>query len=1422
MILRTMLNRLYASLTSGPALNARPHRSRQRMDLMGLEDLGSPSHAILNELLGGRRSVELAATVPAFIRTDVAEGAWTAEQRAHKERWERQVRVLDKLRDIAEDANDYYNDHGEQALFIGFPLVSVPVRADRNPGTGRILAPALLMPVSLRVRRGTGAGVTIEAIGEGADLLLPNPGLLAWIEQQTGRTTEDLVGEGEEEPWAEVARVLERVQLAAGIATPFTFQADTPLQPTPRTESLPPSAAMLPCAVLGLFPLANPGLLRDTRWMMDNEPALEGPVKAFLHPDALAEPAELPAPAEDGPPSTGPRRDPAADLLVTHADPCQAGAVQHARDSRALVVHGPPGTGKSQTIANIIGDHLARGQRVLFVCDKRTALDVVKYRLDAMGLGALCAVVHDPQRDRRDLYLALRERLDDLPDERPVPDPSPRLSLVNERLAGLYAELRSYFDSLHGMDADGATFHAHCGEWLELQRAGVKELEPVDGVTPELIERHRTDIDEVTRRAVKARWPGSPFRDALALTLAGLHHVSPGERAAALDRLCAAAARSDALRTPDALPLDGTASLHAVAEARAALLVLLRKVLSTGPVELTGALLERDRAALRTSLKEAEPGAALLERPLDRELSLQAGGTRPTLAEVNRHLLALKEWDAIATSWRRFLALRVRREARAVMAGMGLRLSTAEVRRALDHLEGLRIRHLWSDLHTWAGGRQPDEAALLRLARGGMFLLDLLERLELPENEPLRAMVLDALRLPREAPAAVERLQASVEQARALAEVCDGVRATGLFKEVVLHEREQAWRQGVASEPWVTAVRDHLPDLEESLRLEDRLVQVPAPLERMLRVVAAKGMDHATAMPALRAAALWLLITRRSQDDPVLSRIDGDRIGSAFAELLARSREKTGLVRELIAHTWQGRQRARLMAGTGTRLNGLGASLRQRLFVRGRKAMKLRQMIASGAGGEDGDPLFDLCPVWMASPSTVAQIFGRDPLFDVVVFDEASQCRLEEALPVLLRGARVVIAGDPKQLPPTRFFEATLADSDDSDAEDLEEVFIARQTQAEDLLSAALNLNVQQAFLDVHYRSRHDGLIGFSNEAFYGGRLQPIPGHPRNKLMRTPIALVRVDGVYLDRTNPSEAEAAVDLVDRLLQQPEPPSIGVACFNLTQRDAILDELDRRAAADAGFAQRLATARQRQGRDSFEGLFVKNLENVQGDERDHMIISTTFGPAVDGRFRRNFGALSRLGGERRLNVLVTRAREQVHVLTSIPREEYMARATEGAVTGRHHLYAYLRYAEELAQEFGAWQQVVESLHAERAAESRVNAVRSPSPVAEALGRWLSGAHGIANQVHYGNEGFCVDVALTHPGHPADVTVGVLTDFNRYLRSPDPVAWELFRSHVLEEQGWELRRIWSPSLFRDHLARIEEIRSRHQAIALESRVN
>ncbi|HTI68970.1 MAG TPA: AAA domain-containing protein [Candidatus Limnocylindria bacterium] len=1432
-ILRTMLQRLYANLAAGPGLQARPHNSRQRIDLMDLRLLrsGDPSSAIATLLANPEKSLDFAVSEAAFEAAESAEAKAKELPTKARARQDPRAKLLTKLRDIAEDAVDYYNDHGEQSLFIGFPLLSLPASSDRQSGKSqRVLAPVLFIPVSLRVRRGSGAGVSLQLVGNGAELVQPNLALMAWLEHQSGTSTEGIFAdETGEEPWREIADALGTVVKAVGIKEPMTFTAETRLSPAPRTEELPDKPALLPCAVMGLFPLANPGLLRDTKWMIETEPDLQNPVKPFLAPEAVVERLDEPTPQaqEFDPTEAGPSntKDFAEELLVTHADPCQAEAVAQARSSAALVIHGPPGTGKSQTIANIIGDHLARGERVLFVCDKRTALDVVKYRLDSMGLGGLCGVIHDPQRDRRDFYLALRERLENLAQEPPVASPQTNLAEVNTRLNGLHAELRGYFDRLHSASPTEASFHQLCGEWLGLQGCGPVEVPDIDGLTIEVVRAYRMDAEEVVRRAVKARWPENPFVGRLSMPLKTWLETPPGKVRASLDKASAAAQAVDALAGEDLIPLDAAIPLVEQAAARRKVADQLESVVRRSLPDFAARLaMDRNWRRWVGELSHLRGERERLDLALERELVLQVKGNEPNLQLCNANLLALESWGALTASFKRFFAFAAKKAATAAVSPLALRLDSAGLERARAFYAGLRSRYLWSDLRDRvlgidSAGLASDDL-LLSFRDGLPEILAVLESLLLPVNEAIMPSTLDALASLPAAPGVVASLRRSANRAEAILRLEQELTLTQLFDAPAIQSLSKPWRTNQAAEPICRQFIDYSPTLDEAIRLLDRLGMVPAPIQQALAAITQHGLPWEEAGPALRASALAKEIRRRVREDDTLSRLDTARVEAAFSELLNRTGEKTALVRQLILHTWQARWRSRLLATTGSRLNGLGAALRQRLFVRGQKAMKLRQMIAAGADSEGGDPLFELCPVWMASPATVAQIFPRQALFDVVIFDEASQCRLEEALPVLLRARRVVIAGDPKQLPPTRFFEQALAESDDVAAETAEEVFTQQQSEAEDLLAAALNLSVQEAFLDVHYRSQDEALIGFSNEAFYGGRLQPIPGHPRHKAFQAPIRLIHVDGVYLERGNVLEAKAAANLVAELLDDAKPPSIGLACFNVNQRDLILDALDEKAAADSVFSDRLAQARERRGADSFEGLFVKNIENVQGDERDHIIICTTFGPDPEGRFRRNFGALSRSGGERRLNVLVTRARTMIHVLTSIPRAEYLATEPldEGQrLTGRHQLYAYLRYTESLAQAFDSWQQRIEGAKSSDApAECQVAETSQKSSVAEALGRHLCDQHQVGSTVYWGNEGFCVDLALTHPTLPFDVTVGLLADFTRYLKTPDPIIWEQFRSRILASQGWELHRVWSPALFRDAAGQIDLVCERHEAAA------
>jgi hypothetical protein len=291
--------------------------------------------------------------------------------------------------------------------------------------------------------------------------------------------------------------------------------------------------------------------------------------------------------------------------------------------------------------------------------------------------------------------------------------------------------------------------------------------------------------------------------------------------------------------------------------------------------------------------------------------------------------------------------------------------------------------------------------------------------------------------------------------------------------------------------------------------------------------------------------------------------------------------------------------------------------------------------------------------------------------------------------------------------------------------------------------------------------------------------------------------------MYEKRANIAEAEKVCQIVRDLLKRAEPPSIGIACFNITQRNAIVDALEDLAAEDADFSKALAAARERRSSSAFEGLFVKNLENVQGDERDHIIISTTYGPDAKGRFYRRFGPLGTAGGGRRLNVLVTRARDEVHLVTSIPQTVYRnlppipAGQTPG---GAWLLFSYLVYAERLAELYDQSHRMLEREQSTDDPAVTVRKNRFPSNFANQFAHRLHDEHKIGSDVHWGNDGFCIDVAMHHPERPEDVTIGVLCDLNRFEQAADPVEWEIFRTAVLEAQGWTFSRVWTPHFFRD----------------------
>jgi len=423
-----------------------------------------------------------------------------------------------------------------------------------------------------------------------------------------------------------------------------------------------------------------------------------------------------------------------------------------------------------------------------------------------------------------------------------------------------------------------------------------------------------------------------------------------------------------------------------------------------------------------------------------------------------------------------------------------------------------------------------------------------------------------------------------------------------------------------------------------------------------------------------------------------------------------------------------------------------------------------------------GRSLQELKPCFMMGPLSVAQYLEQGQLhFDLLVMDEASQLRPEDALGAIARCKQLVVVGDPKQLPPTNFFDR-LMDGDDEDPDDAPSVVDG----VESILGICEHLYRPVRTLRWHYRSRHESLIAFSNNQFYDGRLVVFPS-PFKKSKRLGVNYRYVkEGVYQDRRNIPEAQRIVDAVmEHMLTCPDE-SLGVVTLNQTQRELIEDMLDKKTRDVKGVAEYLA-----HHETAGWKFFVKNLENVQGDERDVIFVSTTFGkPAGSTSVRQNFGPINRPDGWRRLNVLFTRARKRLDLFTSMLPAD--VQADEKASLGRRALREYLDYAKT-----GVLQNVRGSA-TDREADSDFEVA-----VADALRK-----EGYEVEPQVGVAGYFIDLGVRHSERRSEFIAGIECDGVTYHSSLSARDRDRIRQEVLESLGWQGRiiRVWSTDWFAD----------------------
>jgi very-short-patch-repair endonuclease len=1008
--------------------------------------------------------------------------------------------------------------------------------------------------------------------------------------------------------------------------------------------------------VIGTFTYAKLPMVRDLQAAADLlgdsdvVAAIAGDIAAqeFLSGDDAAQPV-LDSPEED--------------YSVLDADSSQRSAIGAVLSGHSLVIHGPPGTGKSQTIANLIAALVARGRKVLFVAEKRAAIDAVLSRLKGVDLGEMVLDIHDGTRDRPRIARDLGETLD-LAQRAAAPQDT-----------GLHRRL---VDRQRRLNEHAAALHEAHEPWgltpFEVQSAllGIPQeaRTPVRLAAPERITADRADQirDELrefahlggfTIRPRSTPWFGATLRTAEDARRAGdlasrlSSHILP-----MLTDRCRRAAEQTGLRPPDGYRL-AAEQIQLYAGIARTLRVLSAAVYESSPGRLAAAngdgtgIKFRERHALR---KQAR--------------SLWRGSGEP------------------------------REELTAALADAAAQLS-----RWQDQATDGELPRLPSGLAELAGLHAEAEAQLTALR----------DYVQLPEEpEPLLASL-----------AADQETAWKLPRLYELGGAFDDLGLGQLLDELARRQATAGLAAAAFDQAWYSSILDQ--------------VRVRDP-----RYTAHRGDALDEIASDFRARDVQHLAANRA------------RVRRAWAEQLRDAQDRHPLQARVI------RKQAALRRGH----------------------LPLRRLL-----DQTRDVLFALKPCWAMSPLMVSQVLPTTRLFDVVIFDEASQIVPADAVPSIMRGHQIVVAGDDRQLPPTNFFRQV---GDESDEADDEESLVSFGQGFESVLEALRPL-LPTWPLAWHYRSRDERLVAFSNTHIYGGALTTFPGVLRDDCMRhVVVAQGPEPGQEVSVT--AEVHQVVELILEHARARPRESLGVIALGIRHAERIDTALRSVLASHPGLEAFFAE-------DRPEPFFVKNLERVQGDERDAIILSIGYGKHPDGRMRYQWGPLLRDGGERRLNVAATRARRRLTLVSSFSSHDIDPDRVTKA--GARLLADYLEYASS------------GGIAVDASGGDELNPFESD--VRDRLAEF-----GITVVPQYGVGGYRIDFAATHPQDAGRMVLAIEADGTSYRESRSVRDRDRLRGEHLQRLGWSFHRLWSTNWFHNPQAEVAKLRDAYdRAVAASEAV-
>lgn len=1030
-------------------------------------------------------------------------------------------------------------------------------------------------------------------------------------------------------------------------------------------------------------------------------------------------------------------------LLPIDADSSQIEAILEAMRGKSFVLHGPPGTGKSQTITNIIANMLNQGKRVLFVAEKMAALEVVRNRMEKIGLGAFCLELHGNKVTKKHFLSQMDRALSAEATQANKRYTASQTGAVEEQ-----QKILATTEALHQPRPEGYSLHDLICHYESIHEQNLDFTPSAKLCTAENIERLKRELSQ----------------------LESIFRISGHPREHNLRELIL----QDATKPCDTSQLQQSLStLEQSLSERTQWQARLQNIIGISPTDeaesyqhlgkIVSCLLGMPRFC-RSWLEQAESLEGLdraievcqfIDEALTTQEKLQSlYGCIPSLESQT----LAQRYHEVEVKWfipKYFARQKLIKD----LEHIGVRVIYEQIPQVIEHLQAYELCHQ-------------------KLNPSDHKLLSSLANYEGLGSHQLWSELSRELGLCSQLAYELSALTAIHQESYTT------------LRQSLLSYTGECWHLSLNTQRWqLQDFINFVQEMTKHLHLVGEIIQLPQSINLdKLQQLLKQWQMH---LPQLRDWTQWLL--RRAElinigAESIIEYIEHDAkpmeqlslqcersIYQHIAEqIIAQDQrlsmfnglifeETLKLYRNFIAES-QELSRKELYRRMVQRIPGSVGTASPEIA---QEIAELKRFIASGGRRRSIRSMMDaipnllprLAPCMLMSPLSVAQYIEMTaPKFDLVIFDEASQMPTSDAVGTIARGKALIVVGDPKQMPPTSFFVNQQLAEEDQAIDDMESI-----------LDECITLSIPSRYLAWHYRSRHESLIAFSNNRFYDGKLYTFPSVD-NQVSK--LSLVKVNGIYArsgSRNNPIEADAIVAELIRRLQSTtyQGQSIGIVAFSQAQQELIEDKLYSYTHKHPEIEKLLS--------ELPEPLFIKNLENVQGDERDVILFSVGYGPDQEGKISMNFGPLNNKGGERRLNVAASRSRLEMMIFTSISPEQIDLKRTESE--GVASLKLLLECAE---------------IGSERLA-ARLGQLRKPSPLVSSLAKEIE-SQGYELDLMVGTSSFRVDIAVRDPKTTNQYLAGIICDGEGYYKTRTVRDREYVQSLVLKRLGWKVIRLWS----------------------------